>query len=166
MRVCVGQYKHICRTELIRAFVVPLQGRNTSGKGMRIRWYSPNPEVQTSSKPSAAVCLPSESCLSDSLIKNCNQEHRSTTDFQIQQKAPSRRIGAMEFLKAAPIRRLPRWQSALSRSKGWTCSSCRGHYAVASRRFATQPSPPATTTTPGKPYYVTTPIFYVNAGMD
>jgi methionyl-tRNA synthetase len=67
---------------------------------------------------------------------------------------------AMEFVKAAPARRLLRWQSALTRPRGWVCHSCRGNFAVASRRFSSQaPS------TSDKPYYVTTPIFYVNAGM-
>ncbi|KAK4192996.1 putative methionine--tRNA ligase [Podospora australis] len=65
----------------------------------------------------------------------------------------------MEVLKAASIRRLPRWQSSLVRTKGWwACHPSRGQYALASRRFTSQPSSP-----PDKPYYVTTPIFYVNA---
>jgi hypothetical protein len=71
---------------------------------------------------------------------------------------------AMEFAKAASARRLLRWQSTLTRPRSWVCSSCRSNSAVASRRFSSEspslPAPPA-----DKPYYVTTPIFYVNAGM-
>ncbi|KAK0739249.1 tRNA synthetases class I (M)-domain-containing protein [Apiosordaria backusii] len=70
----------------------------------------------------------------------------------------------MEFLKAASLRRLPtsRWQlsSAISRSS-WVCSSC---LAASPRQFTTSlPRLSAAAPTPQKPYYVTTPIFYVNA---
>ncbi|KAK4238700.1 hypothetical protein C8A03DRAFT_43561 [Achaetomium macrosporum] len=65
---------------------------------------------------------------------------------------------AMEYAKAASARRLLRWQSALTRSRSWVCSSCRSNLAVASQRFSSGLSPAT-----GKPYYITTPIFYVNA---
>ncbi|KAL2025059.1 hypothetical protein VTK56DRAFT_61 [Thermocarpiscus australiensis] len=66
----------------------------------------------------------------------------------------------MELAKAASARRMLRWQSTLTRPRSLVCSSCRSHIAakVAARRFASQLSSP-----PDKPYYVTTPIFYVNA---
>ncbi|KAJ4302192.1 methionyl-tRNA synthetase [Collariella sp. IMI 366227] len=64
----------------------------------------------------------------------------------------------MEFARAASARHLVKWKSTLARPRGWVCHSCRPNFTVASRRFSSQPPPPA-----DKPYYVTTPIFYVNA---
>ncbi len=83
------------------------------------------------------------------------------------------RYTAMELARAVSARRLLRRQSAWTRPKGWVCSACssRGSFpALASRRFSSDLAPTgAAPTTPspasGKPYYVTTPIFYVNAGM-
>lgn len=49
------------------------------------------------------------------------------------------------------------------RRPSWKCASCRNARPAAivqPRRFATAASPPESK----KPYYVTTPIFYVNAG--
>ncbi|KAK0720061.1 tRNA synthetases class I (M)-domain-containing protein [Lasiosphaeris hirsuta] len=61
----------------------------------------------------------------------------------------------MELLRGSSARRLVRWSLAPTWSRNWICPSCRSQ-SVASRRFqSTTPSP--------KPYYVTTPIFYVNA---
>jgi hypothetical protein len=85
----------------------------------------------------------------DSSLANLNPEGAPT----------SCRVVAMEFAKAASARRLLRWPSPLTRPRSWVGHSCRGSFAVASRRFSSKP-PPA-----DKPYYVTTPIFYVNAGM-
>ncbi|KAK4203738.1 mitochondrial putative methionyl-tRNA synthetase [Triangularia verruculosa] len=76
----------------------------------------------------------------------------------------------MEFLKAASLRRLPtsKWQSLSSSSSttttrlSWTCSSS----PLPRRRFTTSLPRLSTVTTKtetSKPYYVTTPIFYVNA---
>ncbi|SPQ21147.1 e53744fe-579b-40b6-b3c5-155506e05da4 [Thermothielavioides terrestris] len=67
---------------------------------------------------------------------------------------------AMEFARAASARRLLRWQSALARPRSWVCGSCRSSLAVATRRFSSEPTPGAASK---KPFYVTTPIFYVNA---
>ncbi|KAK3944198.1 methionyl-tRNA synthetase [Diplogelasinospora grovesii] len=70
----------------------------------------------------------------------------------------------MELLRPAAARRLGlRWRSAASLpGRSWICPSCRGQSraaVVAPRRFtSTTTTPPST-----KPYYVTTPIFYVNA---
>ncbi|KAK4229834.1 tRNA synthetases class I (M)-domain-containing protein [Podospora fimiseda] len=63
----------------------------------------------------------------------------------------------MELLRAASARRLPRLQSALIRQGSWVCNSCRSRSILPVRRLATY------TSNPDKPYYVTTPIFYVNA---
>ncbi|KAL2128898.1 hypothetical protein VTI74DRAFT_8493 [Chaetomium olivicolor] len=65
---------------------------------------------------------------------------------------------AMEFARAASARRLARWQLALTRPRSWVCHSCRSSFAVVSRLSSSQSPAPA-----DKPYYVTTPIFYVNA---
>ncbi|KAK4164902.1 tRNA synthetases class I (M)-domain-containing protein [Cladorrhinum sp. PSN259] len=70
----------------------------------------------------------------------------------------------MELLKAASARRLPRLQPALIQPRSWVCNSCRIRpTAVAPRVLAIQRRPATSASTPGKPYYVTTPIFYVNA---
>ncbi|KAK3995641.1 putative methionine--tRNA ligase [Cladorrhinum sp. PSN332] len=70
----------------------------------------------------------------------------------------------MELLRAASARRLPRLQSELIRPGSWVCNSCRSRPSALAprallpiRRLATSAS------NPDKPYYVTTPIFYVNA---
>jgi hypothetical protein len=59
----------------------------------------------------------------------------------------------------APLSTLSRVNRLLNAQRPWKCSTCRHGLSVPARRtFAT---------TPGKfkkPYYVTTPIFYVNAG--
>ncbi|KAL2263598.1 hypothetical protein VTK26DRAFT_6065 [Humicola hyalothermophila] len=66
----------------------------------------------------------------------------------------------MEVARAASARRLLRWRSTLTQPKSWVCSSCKtSRFAVPSRRYSSQLSP----STADKPYYVTTPIFYVNA---
>ncbi|KAK3906563.1 tRNA synthetases class I (M)-domain-containing protein [Staphylotrichum tortipilum] len=75
----------------------------------------------------------------------------------------------MELARAVSARRLLRWQSAWARPRGWVCSACssRGSFpAAASRRYSSDQASTASATpppAPGKPYYVTTPIFYVNA---
>jgi hypothetical protein len=59
----------------------------------------------------------------------------------------------------APLSTLSRVTRLINAQRPWKCSACRHGLSVPLRRgFAT---------TPGKfkkPYYVTTPIFYVNAG--
>lgn len=50
-----------------------------------------------------------------------------------------------------------RW-ARLPRATPWTCGSCQAR-SSRTRQFATQQSTPDQ-----KPYYITTPIFYVNAG--
>ncbi|KAK0651850.1 tRNA synthetases class I (M)-domain-containing protein [Cercophora newfieldiana] len=62
----------------------------------------------------------------------------------------------MEVIRASAARRALRWQSASTLSRNWVCRSCRSQ-PVASLQFA------RSRTTSAKPYYVTTPIFYVNA---
>jgi hypothetical protein len=79
----------------------------------------------------------------------------------------------MEFVKAASARRLLRWRSTLTRPKTtattWMCSSCRARNVAGAilsgpRHYSSQLS--VSSTVPSdKPFYVTTPIFYVNAGM-
>ncbi|KAK4114501.1 hypothetical protein N656DRAFT_727150 [Canariomyces notabilis] len=65
----------------------------------------------------------------------------------------------INFARAASARRLLRWQPPLNRPRSWVCSACRvNRLGVASQRFASQSSLPSE-----KPFYVTTPIFYVNA---
>jgi hypothetical protein len=62
-----------------------------------------------------------------------------------------------------PLRSLSR-ATQLFNIRPWTCSTCRVGSArplPLRRGVATTPS----TNTPKKPYYVTTPIFYVNAGI-
>ncbi|KAL2168606.1 hypothetical protein VTG60DRAFT_7092 [Thermothelomyces hinnuleus] len=66
---------------------------------------------------------------------------------------------AIEIARAACARRLLRWQPALTRLNSWTSHSRQSNLAVSSRRFSTEAHPAAA----DKPYYVTTPIFYVNA---
>ncbi|KAJ5565072.1 Methionyl-tRNA synthetase [Penicillium frequentans] len=62
----------------------------------------------------------------------------------------------------APFRVLPRTSFLLGSRRSWTCTACKnGSPRTFQRGVATTPTP-----TPGefkKPYYVTTPIFYVNA---
>ncbi|KAJ5731227.1 Methionyl-tRNA synthetase [Penicillium malachiteum] len=62
----------------------------------------------------------------------------------------------------APFRALSRASLLLNSRRSWTCSTCRyGSPKVLHRGLATPTAP-----SPGKlekPYYVTTPIFYVNA---
>ncbi|KAJ6084252.1 hypothetical protein N7486_011052 [Penicillium sp. IBT 16267x] len=62
----------------------------------------------------------------------------------------------------APLRVLPRANFLLTSRQSWTCAACKyGSRRTFQRGVATTP-----TQTPGefkKPYYVTTPIFYVNA---
>ncbi|KAK3296978.1 tRNA synthetases class I (M)-domain-containing protein [Chaetomium fimeti] len=82
---------------------------------------------------------------------------------------------AMKFARAASARGLLRWQSPLARPRSWVCHSCRSNVAaVMSRRFSSEPPQPLQQLQPSptlaspfslddKPYYVTTPIFYVNA---
>ncbi|KAI0428488.1 tRNA synthetases class I (M)-domain-containing protein [Xylaria sp. FL1042] len=60
----------------------------------------------------------------------------------------------MDRLMIASSRRLSALRSVSIRRNGWVCKSCRAHGA-ARMRF--------NSTTTSKPYYVTTPIFYVNA---
>ncbi|KAK4171959.1 mitochondrial putative methionyl-tRNA synthetase [Triangularia setosa] len=77
----------------------------------------------------------------------------------------------MEFLKAASLRRLPasKWQFSSSLTRGsWICNSCLASSSPAlPRRFTTSLLRLSATTSAAvetkKPYYVTTPIFYVNA---
>ncbi|KAK0665585.1 mitochondrial putative methionyl-tRNA synthetase [Cercophora samala] len=71
----------------------------------------------------------------------------------------------MKFLKAAPLGRLPtsKWQQLTIRQT-WTCTSCLS--SCSPRRFTTslpRLSSSITDSQSKKPYYVTTPIFYVNA---
>ncbi|KAL2196296.1 tRNA synthetases class I (M)-domain-containing protein [Corynascus similis CBS 632.67] len=71
---------------------------------------------------------------------------------------------ATVFARAASAHRLLRLQPSLTRSSSWIGRSCQSSSAVhAFRRFSTEPSPPPQPLTNDKPYYVTTPIFYVNA---
>jgi len=63
----------------------------------------------------------------------------------------------MEAARASAARRALRWHSALIQPRNWVCRSCHSQF-TAVRRFAIAPTPTE------KPYYVTTPIFYVNAG--
>ncbi|KAK0752035.1 putative METHIONYL-TRNA SYNTHETASE, mitochondrial [Schizothecium vesticola] len=64
----------------------------------------------------------------------------------------------MEVIRASAARRALKWPSTLASSRNWVCRSCRSHVPTL-RRFATTPLQ----CTSSKPYYVTTPIFYVNA---
>ncbi|KAL2268618.1 hypothetical protein VTJ83DRAFT_3464 [Remersonia thermophila] len=73
---------------------------------------------------------------------------------------------ATRFAKAASPRHLLQWQLAWARPKSWVCRSCRSTVPlVPSRGFSSEPPPLSTSssTSTAKPYYVTTPIFYVNA---
>ncbi|KAH8887432.1 tRNA synthetase class I [Thozetella sp. PMI_491] len=54
-------------------------------------------------------------------------------------------------------RRLLRLQSSVSWRRNWVCPTCLPQYVSGRRRESTAATPGA------KPYYVTTPIFYVNA---
>lgn len=65
-----------------------------------------------------------------------------------------------------PLRSLSRATQLLN-VRPWTCSTCRVGSArplPLRRGVATTPTTNTNTNTPKKPYYVTTPIFYVNAG--
>ncbi|KAK4453225.1 putative methionine--tRNA ligase [Podospora aff. communis PSN243] len=62
----------------------------------------------------------------------------------------------MEAIRISAARRALGGQFVLSLSRSWVCRSCRG-LPVAFRQFS------RSQTTSSKPYYVTTPIFYVNA---
>ena len=59
-----------------------------------------------------------------------------------------------------------RQRVSLIPARGWICSSCRASLPLRPRRkFASNARTASTeTTTKEKPYYITTPIFYVNAG--
>ncbi|KAK4217115.1 putative methionine--tRNA ligase [Rhypophila decipiens] len=66
----------------------------------------------------------------------------------------------MELLKASTARRALKWRSTIIRPRNWVCQSClhsRSRFESSRRTFATETAPPK------KPFYVTTPIFYVNA---
>ncbi|KAB5531197.1 tRNA synthetases class I (M)-domain-containing protein [Coniochaeta sp. 2T2.1] len=69
----------------------------------------------------------------------------------------------MEVLAAATARRLSRIRprSLVAPRTGWVCAGCSVRRDVASRRWQTSSSAPPSQ--PSKPYYITTPIFYVNA---
>ncbi|KAI1827892.1 tRNA synthetases class I (M)-domain-containing protein [Xylaria intraflava] len=72
----------------------------------------------------------------------------------------------MERLTIASSRRLLTRRAVSSRFRGWICQSCRAHQgAQATRvRFASSgSSSKLLQQRSDKPYYVTTPIFYVNA---
>ncbi|ROW06146.1 hypothetical protein VMCG_04606 [Cytospora schulzeri] len=80
----------------------------------------------------------------------------------------------MDRLLRLPANRLASLRSAALRRPVWTCSSCRHNVSFKSTRFtrgyATEPAAvaetPAAQSAAGldkKPFYVTTPIFYVNA---
>lgn len=56
------------------------------------------------------------------------------------------------------LRSLSRATQLLGPRRPWTCSSCTHGWAIPRRGVATTPQKSK------KPYYVTTPIFYVNAG--
>ncbi|KAJ5096093.1 hypothetical protein NUU61_005449 [Penicillium alfredii] len=56
-----------------------------------------------------------------------------------------------------PFRALSRASQFLGSRRPWTCASCKNGRTTPRRGFATAPEQPQ------KPYYVTTPIFYVNA---
>lgn len=71
----------------------------------------------------------------------------------------------MELFRTASVRNLS-WLRSRGSSlprKGWICSGCNAQRIVASRRWAS--SNGSSDSLPNsKPYYLTTPIFYVNAG--
>lgn len=79
----------------------------------------------------------------------------------------------MDRILLLPARRLASLRSAGLRQPAWVCSSCRYNVAFRtprSRGYATEPAADAGTPATQlaadldkKPYYVTTPIFYVNA---
>ena len=68
-----------------------------------------------------------------------------------------------------PLSRIcPNRTPLLVPTQGWICSSCRAKPPRQTRRsYASDaPTPAATAPIPAdKPYYITTPIFYVNAGL-
>lgn len=57
-----------------------------------------------------------------------------------------------------PLRSLFRTSQLISSRRPWTCTSCKHGWTIPRRGVATAPQKSK------KPYYVTTPIFYVNAG--
>lgn len=57
----------------------------------------------------------------------------------------------------APFRALSRTAQLLSHRPAWKCASCRSVARIPRRGVATESKAPP------KPYYITTPIFYVNA---
>ncbi|KJZ74989.1 hypothetical protein HIM_05475 [Hirsutella minnesotensis 3608] len=67
--------------------------------------------------------------------------------------------GALKPLASLGLRGLQRSGSRVSSRINWTCASCRAHAVVASRYYSSFGS----SSEVEKPYYVTTPIFYVNA---
>ncbi|KAK0727225.1 putative METHIONYL-TRNA SYNTHETASE, mitochondrial [Lasiosphaeria miniovina] len=80
----------------------------------------------------------------------------------------------MEALRTAPARRILRWRSATAWSRGWVCRSCSSQSPRSSSRSfttaratsnstSTSISTPTSPSPSAKPYYVTTPIYYVNA---
>ncbi|CCC10029.1 unnamed protein product [Sordaria macrospora k-hell] len=75
----------------------------------------------------------------------------------------------MDVLRTASARRTFKWQaSGILARNSWVCRSCRSSQFVAPkaprRTLATStPTSTATKTPDNKPFYVTTPIFYVNA---
>ncbi|KAK3499288.1 putative METHIONYL-TRNA SYNTHETASE, mitochondrial [Neurospora hispaniola] len=73
----------------------------------------------------------------------------------------------MDVLRTASARRTFKWQAAgiLARTS-WVCWSCRSQFVApkaARRTLATSTTTTTPTTPDNKPFYVTTPIFYVNA---
>jgi hypothetical protein len=69
----------------------------------------------------------------------------------------------MQPLPSRALRGVRRGHPRLLASSGWICGSCQPR-RIAQARWKSSDS--STTTSTSKPYYVTTPIFYVNAGMD
>ncbi|KAL6807394.1 tRNA synthetases class I (M) domain-containing protein [Trichoderma sp. SZMC 28013] len=66
----------------------------------------------------------------------------------------------MLSLRPRAISGLRRAQPRLASSSGWICSGCRTNFAAVQRWNSSQSSAGSSSE---KPYYITTPIFYVNA---
>ncbi|KAH6987927.1 tRNA synthetases class I (M)-domain-containing protein [Ilyonectria sp. MPI-CAGE-AT-0026] len=65
----------------------------------------------------------------------------------------------MRSLSLQSLRGLRRVQSRLPRQTSWVCPGCQSHRVAATRWSSSNSSTPTT----DKPYYITSPIFYVNA---
>lgn len=69
------------------------------------------------------------------------------------------------MLLSAPTKRLSWLRGVPTRNRSWVCQSCqlKGKFQSGRKPFSSSGRLLQETSTGEKPYYVTTPIFYVNA---